>query len=152
METSTSQTTEIHSVVISATPEQVWAGITEPEFTTKYFFDSVIDSTFENGSAYAAWSADRSQQFADGEIIEARPSRVLSHTWRTLWDEAAAAEPASRVTWTIESQSDRTTTLTVIHDRLEDSPNTANSVAQGWGYVLEGLKALLETGQVPQPS
>ena len=37
--------------------------------------------------------------------------------------------------------------LTVVHDRLEASPKTAENVAGGWMFVLSGLKTLLETGE-----
>jgi hypothetical protein len=51
------------------------------------------------------------------------------------------------VTWEIEPQEGGVTKLTVVHDRLEASPKTAESVAGGWSYVLSGLKTLLETGE-----
>ena len=37
--------------------------------------------------------------------------------------------------------------VAVVHDRLEDSPKTRQSVSgRGWTTVLSGLKTLLETG------
>jgi uncharacterized protein YndB with AHSA1/START domain len=147
MTTMTAQTTQVYSVFIKATPEQIWDAITKPEFTTKYFYGSVIDSTFEPGSPYLGRSADRSQQFVEGEVLEADPPRRLSHTWRTLWDDEAAAEQHRRACWDIEAQDGGVTKLTVTHDRLEASPKTAESVAGGWSYVLSGLKTLLETGE-----
>ena len=143
----TEQATQIYTVFIRATPEQVWDAITKPEFTSRYFYGSVIDSTWEPGSPYDGWSADRSQQYVDGEVLEADPPRRLQHTWRSLYDEATSAEPHSRVTWEIEPQEGDVTKLTVVHDRLEASPKTAEGVAGGWSYVLSGLKTLLETGE-----
>ena len=141
------QTDQVHAVFIRATPEQVWEAITNPEFTTRYFYGSVVDSTFEVGAPYRGLTGDRSQQLVEGEILESDPPRLLRHTWRTLWDEAASSEPASRVSWEIEGQEDGTTKLTVVHDQLEASPLTAASVSGGWAYVLSGLKTLLETGE-----
>jgi hypothetical protein len=51
------------------------------------------------------------------------------------------------VTGESESQDAGVTKLTVVHDRLEESPKTALGVAGGWSYVLSGLKTLLETGK-----
>ena len=52
------------------------------------------------------------------------------------------------MTWEIEPQEDGTTLLTVVHDRLEGAPMTADGVSgTGWMYVLSGLKTLLETGE-----
>jgi uncharacterized protein YndB with AHSA1/START domain len=145
--TNPATTTQVYQVFVKATPEQVWDAITKPEFTTRYFYGSVIDSTFEPGSPYRGWSGDRQQQFVEGVVLEADPPRLLRHSWRALWDDGTAAEPHSRVTWEIEPYRDGVTKLTVVHDELGASPKTAESVAGGWSYVLSGLKTLLETGQ-----
>jgi uncharacterized protein YndB with AHSA1/START domain len=147
MTTVTEQTTQVYSVFIRATPMQVWEGITKPEFTARYFYGSVIDSTFEAGAPYAGWAEDRSKQYVDGEVLEADPPRRLVTTWRALYDPETAAEPFSRVTWEIEPAGEGVTKLTVVHDELEAAPKTAENVAGGWSYVLSGLKTLLETGE-----
>ena len=56
MTTMTKETTQVYSVFIRATPEQVWDAITKPEFTARYFYGSVIDSTYEPGSPYLGWA------------------------------------------------------------------------------------------------
>ena len=147
MTTMTRETTQVYSVFIRATPEQVWDGITKPEFTARYFYGSVIDSTYEPGSPYTGWSEDRSQHYVDGEVIEADRPRKLVTTWRAMYDPETAAEPYSRVTWEIEPAGENVTKLTVIHDELDTAPKTAANVAGGWSYVLSGLKTLLETGE-----
>ena len=147
MTTMTAQTTQVYSVFVRATPEQLWDAITKPEFTSKYFYGSVIDSTWEPGATYTGWSSDRSQQYVEGEVIEASPPRKLVTTWRALYDPETAAEPYSRVTWEIEPADGGVTKLTVVHDELEAAPKTAENVASGWSYVLSGLTTLLETGE-----
>jgi uncharacterized protein YndB with AHSA1/START domain len=146
MTTMTEQATQVYSVFIRATPEQVWDGITKPEFTTRYFYGSKIDSTFEPGSPYLSASGDGERKLVEGEILESDPPRMLRHTWRSLYDPDTASEPHSRVTWEIEPQDGGVTKLTVTHDQLEAAPKTAEGVAGGWSYVLSGLKTLLETG------
>jgi uncharacterized protein YndB with AHSA1/START domain len=147
MSTVTAQATQVYSVFVRATPEQLWDAITKPEFTSKYFYGSVIESTWKQGAPYTGWASDRSQQYVDGEVIEASPPRKLVTTWRALYDPETAAEPYSRVTWEIEPAGEGVTKLTVIHDELEASPKTAENVAGGWSYILSGLKTLLETGE-----
>jgi uncharacterized protein YndB with AHSA1/START domain len=146
MSTMTEQATQVYAVFIRATPEQVWDAITKPEFTTKYFHGTRIESTFEQGAPYLSLAAD-DQQLIDGEVLESDPPRTLKHTWRALYDPETAAEPHSRVTWEIEPQEGGVTKLTVTHDQLEAAPKTAASVAGGWEHVLSGLKTLLETGE-----
>ena len=147
MSTMTQTTVQVYQLFIKATPEQIWDAITKPEFTQQYFYGSVLDSTFEPGASFDGWSADRSQHYVDGEVLEADPPRLLRTTWRALYDPETAAEPHSRVTWEIEPQDGGLTKLTVVHDELEQSLKTAASVAGGWPFVLSGLKTLLETGQ-----
>ena len=148
MTTTTAQATQVHQLFIKATPERIWEAITSPEFTIKYFHGSYVESTFQPGSPYNGYSADRSEHWVDGEILEADPPRRLQHTWRSLYDPEAAVEPHSRVTWEIEPQPNGTCLLTVVHDQLEDSPKTATSISgTGWMTVLSGLKTLLETGR-----
>jgi uncharacterized protein YndB with AHSA1/START domain len=147
MSTMTEQATQVYAVFIRATPEQVWDAITKPEFTTKYFHGTRIESTFEQGAPYLSLAADGDQQLIDGEVLESDPPRTLKHTWRALYDPETAAEPHSRVTWEIEPQEGGVTKLTVTHDQLEAAPKTAASVAGGWEHVLSGLKTLLETGE-----
>ncbi|MES1247121.1 MAG: SRPBCC family protein [Actinomycetota bacterium] len=136
-------TTQVYSVFIKATPEQVWEAITTPEFTQQYFFGSHVrvsaeryDGTDGEGTALVT-----------GPVFEYDPPRKLSHGWTAHYDPATAGEPASRVTWELEPKDGGITKLTVVHDRLDASPATAQSVAGGWSFVLSGLKTLLETGE-----
>ena len=147
MTTMTEQTTQVYSVFIRATPEEVWDAITRPEFTTKYFFGSSVESTWDPGAPLEGWTADHSMQLVDGKVLEAERPKLLRHTWRALYDPETAAEQHSRVTWEIDEQEGGVTKLTVVHDELEAAPKTAESVAGGWMYVLSGLKTLLETGE-----
>ena len=147
MTTMTEQATQVYTVFIRATPEQVWDGITKPEFTTRYFHGTKIDSTFEPGAPYLSVAGEGGDTLVDGEVLESDPPRLLKHTWRALYDPETASEPHSRVTWEIEPQEGGVTKLTVTHDQLEAAPKTAVSVAGGWSHVLSGLKTLLETGE-----
>ena len=142
------QTTQVYQVFIMATPEQIWAAITKPEFTAKYFYGSVVDSDLEPGEPFVYHSPDRSQLWVDGKVVESDPPRKLVHTWRSLYDEEQAGEEPSRVTWEIQADEDGVSKLTVVHDQLEGAPKTAESVSgAGWTMVLSGLKTLLETGK-----
>jgi len=147
MTTMTEQATQVYAVFIRATPEQVWDAITKPEFTTKYFHGTTIESTFEPGTPYLSVAGEENETVVDGEILESDPPKTLKHTWRALYDPETATEPHSRVTWEIEPQEGGVTKLTVTHDQLEAAPKTAASVAGGWEYILSGLKTLLETGE-----
>ena len=137
-------TTQVYQVFIRATPNQIWEAITTPEFTARYFHGARITVTPERlrsiGTDDSLW--------AEEAVSEYDPPRRLVHSWRSLYDPDLGAEPASRVTWEIESVDGGVCSLTVVHDQLEGSPRTAASVAgPGWMFVLSGLKTLLETGE-----
>jgi uncharacterized protein YndB with AHSA1/START domain len=143
MTTMTAQTTQVYQLFIKATPEQVWDAITKPEFTVRYFHGVRIE--LRDGRR---WSALDDGRTWDEAILEEEPPRRLVHGWRAGYDRELAAEEPSRVTWEIEPQDDGTCLLTVVHDRLEGAPKTAEAVSgPGWVYVLSGLKTLLETGE-----
>jgi uncharacterized protein YndB with AHSA1/START domain len=138
------QTTQVYSLFIRATPEQIWEAITRPEFTAKYFYGQRIEIAPDHRSW---WNAD-GELVSAGGVIEFEPPRRLVHSWSSLYDPEMATEPESRVTWEIEPQEGGYSLLTVVHDRLDDSPLTAESVSGvGWMMVLSGLKTLLETGE-----
>jgi uncharacterized protein YndB with AHSA1/START domain/DNA-binding transcriptional ArsR family regulator len=146
-ETMLAAPTQIYQVFIQATPEQIWDAITKPEFTTKYFYGSRVDTTGEVGSPFRHHAPDGKTLWGDDVVLESDPPRRFVHTWRSLYDPELATEPASRVTWEIEAQPGGVTKLTVIHDQLEESPKTSAHVAGGWMFIISGLKTLLETGK-----
>lgn len=141
-------TTQVYQVLIKAPAQRVWDAITQPEFTERYFHGARVETTGQAGTPLRYRSPDGSRLWGDEVIIESDPPHKLVVPWRSLYDDELAAEPPSRVTWLIEEQHDGVCLLTVVHDRLEDSPRTAASVSGiGWLSVVNGLKTLLETGE-----
>lgn len=141
-------TTQVYQVLIKATPQQIWDAITRPEFTRQYFHGARVETTGEAGTPLRYYAPDGETLWGDELILESDPPYKLVVPWRSLYDEELAAEPASRVTWLIEERPGGICLLTATHDRLENSPKTAQSVGGiGWLTVVNGLKTLLETGQ-----
>jgi uncharacterized protein YndB with AHSA1/START domain len=144
MTTATALTTQVYSVYIKATPEQIWDAITDPSWTVRYFYGARIEVGPEGRKVF---SPDGSDDWGSSSVHEFDPPRRLVHEWKSSYNPEMAAEEPSRVTWEIEPQENGTTLLTVVHDQLEGAPKTAESVSgTGWMFVLSGLKTLLETG------
>jgi len=143
-------TTQVYQLYIKASQEEVWDAITNPEIVAKFFHGARVESTSEVGSKLRSFSPDHSQMWNDNTILECDPPRRLVHTWGSLYDPEMAAEPESRVTWEIEAQPGGFAKLTLIHDRLGQSPKTAASV-KGWSYILSNLKTVIETGEPLPP-
>jgi uncharacterized protein YndB with AHSA1/START domain len=142
--TETAQTTQVYRVFIKATPEQIWDAITKPEFTQQYFHGARI-TVVPDG--YRSLGPDGSV-WGEAGVEEFDPPRRLVHGWRSMYDPELVSEEESRVTWEIEPQDGGYSLLTVVHDRLEGAPMTAERVSgRGWTMVLSGLKTFLETGK-----
>jgi uncharacterized protein YndB with AHSA1/START domain len=141
-------TTQVYQIFIKATPQAVWDAITKPEFTEKYFFGARVETTADVGTPFRYHAPDGQSLWGDEQVLESDPPHKLVTTWRSLYEEGAADEPASRVSWEIQPQGEGYCLLTVTHDHLEGSPKTARSVyGPGWMLVLSGLKTLIETGE-----
>ncbi|MGH1565377.1 SRPBCC domain-containing protein [Mumia sp. DW29H23] len=136
-------TEQVYQIVIKTTPETLWEAITSPSFTAQYFHGARITVTPDAYESRSPEGAD----WGDGEVFTFDPPRRLVHAWNSRYDSETASEPPSRVSWEIEPREDGLCLLTVVHDHLEHSPRTAQSVTgEGWTTVLSGLKTLLETG------
>lgn len=142
--------TQVYQLYIKASQEDVWDAITNPEIVVKFFHGAQVESTYEVGTPIRSLSPDRSEVWGENTILECDPPRRLVHTWRSLYDAEMSAEAESRVAWEIEPLPGGFSKLTLIHDRLEDSPKTAASV-RGWSYILSNLKTVIETGDALPP-
>jgi uncharacterized protein YndB with AHSA1/START domain len=143
-------TTQVYVLYINAPADRVWAAITEPAEVARFFHSMRLEADYRPGGHLRSFSPDGSAQWGDNTVLEWDPPRRLSHTWRSLYDPAMAAEPESRVTWEVEEAPGGQTKLTLVHDRLEQSPITAASVV-GWAWILSNLKTVVETGSPLPP-
>ena len=77
----------VHETYIRTTPERLWQALTDPEFTSRYFYDCAVDSTWEQGAPYS-YAAGGTTAVA-GTILEAEPQRRLVMTFTALFDPEA---------------------------------------------------------------
>jgi uncharacterized protein YndB with AHSA1/START domain len=135
----------VYTVYIRATPERIWEGITNGDLTRRYFHETTFVAELTPGAPLEYRYAD-GRAAVTGEILEVDAPRLLSYTWRALYDPEMAAEPFSRVTWELTPMGE-TTKVELRHDRFEPGSPTYQSISQGWAPLLNSLKTLLETGQ-----
>jgi len=143
-------TKHVYQIFIKATPQQVWEAIVEPSWTRRYFYGTAFDSPPAKGQSYRTTMGD-GRPAIDGIIEEMDPPSRLVMTWHTLYDAAMSEEPPSRVEWIVEAMGDGLTRLRLEHGDLAGSPLTWAHVKDGWVYVLDGLKTVIETGQSLPP-
>jgi uncharacterized protein YndB with AHSA1/START domain len=166
--TTTDLTTQVFRVWIKATPEKIWAAITDPGWNARYGYAAPQFYELKPGGAFHAAANDGMKEFAkakgfdmpdtiiDGEIVEVDPPRKLVQTWRMLMDPTTSAEPFTTLTYEIEDAQMQpgVCKLTVTHE-LTGAPATATMVAGtgdggaggGWAWILSDLKTLIETGK-----
>ena len=141
-----------YRIFIKATPEQVWQGIVDPAFTRQYFHGTAFDAPPQAGQAYRTTIVAAGRPAIDGTIEVCEPPHRLVQTWHVLYDAAMSEEPPSRVEWLLTPVGDGLTRLDVVHSDLARSPLTWAQVKDGWVWILDALKTLLETGEVlPSP-
>lgn len=143
MTTESAIATQVYQLYIKASPEQIWEAITKPEFTARYFYGARITVTPQRVESLGP----DGELWGDEAVLEYDPPRRLVQEWSAGYDPELADEEPSRVAWEIEPAGGGVCKLTVVHDRLEGAPKTAEGVAGGWMLVLSGLKTLLETGE-----
>jgi uncharacterized protein YndB with AHSA1/START domain len=145
MSTSTPAATRLlYTLFIRASPERVWEAITDPDLVEQYFYGVRIEIADGRRRVHGP----DGEPWGEEPLIEEDPPNRLVHGWRSSYDPELAEEPESRVSWEIEPAGEGYCKLTLVHDRLEQSPKTAASVAgPGWMLVLSGLKTLVETGR-----
>jgi len=161
------QTTFTYTTYIHATPEQVWRGLTEPEFTKRFWRHHLAGpktfrSEWKKGSTWALLHDEVGLEVSDPEqvILDSDPYRRLAYTWHTFTPDWAAkvgmdgvtldawrAEPRSKVAYDIEDVGHGVARLTVVHDGFEPGSHVLEGISEGWPAVLSSLKTLLETGE-----
>jgi DNA-binding transcriptional ArsR family regulator/uncharacterized protein YndB with AHSA1/START domain len=146
-----------YQTYIKTTPERLWQGLTNPEFTRRYWSIELL--TDWTAGSPMTWN-HHGVTIADPEqvVIEADPYRRLSYSWHAFTPELAGvfgitddvlstvvAERRSKVTFEIEDVGG-VVKLTVVHDDFDDDSTVMTMVSQGWPRVLSDLKTFLETG------
>lgn len=134
-------------VYIRATAAAVWAALTDPEITRRYWYDTRIESDWRVGSPIRY--VRHGEVTDEHEVLAVAEPHRLSHTFHPL-HEAFQAESPSRVTFTLEADSG-VVRLTVRHDGFPPDSGVYRACSDGWPMILSNLKTLLETGE-PLPA
>jgi uncharacterized protein YndB with AHSA1/START domain len=161
-----------YTIYIQATPEEVWRGLTDPDFTSRYWRHHLAGpktfrSNWKQGSTYDLMHEEVGLVVSDPqqEILESDQYRRLAYSWHTFTAEWAAgvgmdettadiwrAESRSKVAFDIEDTGHGVVALSVVHDGFGSGSNVLEAISQGWPAVLSSLKTLLETGRTLRTS
>jgi uncharacterized protein YndB with AHSA1/START domain/DNA-binding transcriptional ArsR family regulator len=158
-------TSFVYATYIKTTPERLWAALTDPAFTRRYWGVGLVSDWSEG--ATVTWELPQQVTIADDRqvVLASDPPRRLSYTWHSLTPdffvaypdtreamEKAIDESRSKVTFDIEPQGESLVKLTVTHDGFDPGSIILSGVSQGWPAIIASLKTLLETGQPLMPA
>ena len=137
----------VYVTYIWSTPEEIWRGLTEKEFTQLYWMhENVSDWKVGSPWTHEQLNAERTVDIV-GEVLESDPPRKLVLSWAQP-KEAGKPGKTSRVSFELEPVDwphGPWTQLRIAHTDLEPGSEMLESVSFGWPAVLSGLKTLLET-------
>jgi len=138
----------VYVTYIVATPEAVFAALTEPDFTRRYFGGFAIDVEPRVGGAFRLLYPD-GRVHMSGRVLDWTPGRRFSCTWLVEGIPGFDQLPECIVTYEIEPAGDACR-LTMTESHSWDVPEAILSGGRaGWPAILSGLKSLVETGKAP---
>lgn len=136
----------VYELYIQATPEAVWAVLTDDAKTPLYeHFNMTSRTEWRVGGTRAYFMGER--QVIAATITGMEPPRRLVMSFSAQWAPDVAADKPSRVTWEITPVGTHAAKLTLVHDGFEGETATSRAVVHGWPEGLSRLKTLVETGR-----
>ncbi|WP_151083937.1 SRPBCC family protein [Nocardioides cynanchi] len=132
---------------ISASPEQVWAALTDPEAISRFMFGSQVETDWQVGSAITWTGEYDGTSFEDkGEILEVdEPSRLRMTHYSPLSGQPDEPSSYHHLDYRLEA-SDAGTRLTLEQDG-NDSEEQAEQFAANWQTMLDQVKEYVEEGR-----
>jgi uncharacterized protein YndB with AHSA1/START domain len=135
----------VYVTYIRTTPEKLWQALTEPEFTRKFWVETVQECEWKPGASWKLMTPDG--RVADsGEVIEIDPPRRLVLTWLNHLFPEVTEEGFSRMTYELEQKGENVK-LTLTHTIDKSESELIKKVSNGWPQILASVKSLLETGE-----
>lgn len=134
----------VFSIDIGAPVQAAWDELTKLGKIQVPMMNTVLECDFEPGSPMRYYNRKRKRILVVGTIMEIDPPHRMVHTYRfTDLDESETL-----VTWQLDAIPDGVR-VTVTHSRFTDQTSTHKRVEGGWKWILNTLKAVLETGRAP---
>jgi uncharacterized protein YndB with AHSA1/START domain len=135
----------VYVTYIRTTPEKLWRALMEPEFTRKFWMETIQESAWTPGAPWSIVGPD-GRVCDSGSVVEIEPRRRLALDWRNELFPALTAEGYSRLTYELEERGEAVK-LTVTHAMDKSESKFIAAVSTGWPAILSSLKSLLETGE-----
>ncbi len=134
----------VYQVVIATTPEKVWKALTTAEFTKQYWFGRSIETDWKVGAEVKIVTPEGTTE-VKGKVLEVEENKRLSYTW-------GSGQPNTDNTVVVFELTTMgpLVKLLITHD-IDMGGAAAQQTVNGWTFILNGLKTLMETGK-PMPA
>jgi uncharacterized protein YndB with AHSA1/START domain len=133
------------TVTIDASPDRVWAALTDPAIIRQYMFGSTVTSDWKVGSTITYAGEYEGKEYEDhGEILEIRPDELLRSThFSPLSGQPDVPENYHTLTYTLEPDANQTR-LTLSQDNNGSEAEVEHSTAN-WQQMLDSMKSVVES-------
>ncbi len=136
-----------YQIVIASTAEKVWESLTGEEFTRKFWFGRSVRSGWKVGDEVTIVTPEGAVEMRGKVTVAERPTK-LSYTWTAPLDPNLAR---GETLVTFEIQAMGPLVKLTVNQNLDPQTKDFLMAAQGWTFILNGLKTFLETG-APMPA
>ena len=132
------------SIHINASTAKVWEALTNPELIKKYFFGTECISDWKKGSPILYKGIYEGKAYEDkGNILDIEKGKFILYNY---WSSFSGTEdiPANYSEIKYELSADNNGTIFTIIQRGFKTQETHDHSDTNWGYVMDGLKKMLD--------
>lgn len=133
----------LHSIVIAASIDSVWAELTKLSGRQRAMMDTVLESKLESGAPLYYKSQDGKRVFIVGRVVDVEPPRRLSHTQKLTTRD----DPWTLVTWEL-AEVEGGTRVTLRHSGWPADTKGLDKIDGTWAKILPEFKRVVETGDI----
>jgi len=132
------------SIIVNATPAQVWNVLTTPKLIKRYLMGTDVSTDWEEGSTITYSGEYEGKKYHDKGIIrKIEPEKILQSTYlSSMSGKEDKPENYNLVTYKIAIK-DNKTILTLTQDNISTEKEKEHSI-ENWKMVLEKLKQVVE--------
>ena len=131
------------SVLVDATPEQVWRALTDPALVKQYFFGTTVTTDWQQGSPITYAGEWDGKPYEDkGVVLDVDEPRLLvTSFFSPMSGKEDVPENYQRVIYRVEPETGGTR-VSVEQDNNADADAAAHSSAN-WQTILDGLAGVV---------
>ena len=132
------------SINIKAPTAKVWDALTNPELIKIYFFGTECISDWKKGSPILYKGVWEGNPYEDkGNILDIETEKFIHYNyWSSFSGTADIPENYAEIKYELSTDNDETV-FTIIQGGFK-TQETHDHSDKNWGYIMDGMKKMLE--------